>query len=153
MSHLEIQRADIMDIDRLMTLRVEVIRDVFAPQVPDESLIKANRRYYVHALSAGTHIACIARKDLADIGCGGMCLQHEMPSPDNPSGRCAYLMNIYVKPFWRHRGVGRKIVEWLVSEAQALGIGKIYLETTDGARRLYRSVGFTDMENMMKLKQ
>ncbi len=153
MSTLEIQRADIVDIDRLMKWRVEVMCDVFAPLVPDEQLIKANRRYYVHSLSDGTHIACFARLDNVDVGCGGICLQHEMPSPDNPGGRCAYLMNIYVKPFWRHRGIGRKIVEWLVAEAQALGIGKIYLETTDGARRLYRSVGFIDMENMMKLRQ
>ena len=32
------------------------------------------------------------------IGCGGICYQSELPSPENLSGINGYLMNIYTLP-------------------------------------------------------
>ena len=74
-----------------------------------------------------------------------------MPSPDNPSGRCAYLMNIYVRPRFRRRGIGAAIVRRLVAEARNRGIEKTYLETSGSGRNLYRSLGFAEMPDMMIL--
>ncbi len=44
-----------------------------------------------------------------------------MPSPDNPSGRCAYLMNIYVREGYRSEGAGKKIVRYLIGCALLMG--------------------------------
>ena len=85
------------------------------------------------------------------IGCGALCLYDEMPSPDNPSGRCAYLMNMYTVPAARRRGVAGALVDWLVAYAREAGAGKIYLETTDEARGVYAARGFVDMEDYLKL--
>lgn len=96
----------------------------------------------------GRHIACQG-EDI--IGCGGICLYQEMPSPDNFSGHCAYLMNIYTCPEFRGRGVGEMIVRWLVGQAVQRNITKIYLETSKPGRKLYEKTGFLDMPDMMKL--
>ena len=53
-------------------------------------------------------LACFAYVGNEIVGCGGICLYQEMPSPDNPSGGCAYLMNIYTRPEFRGQGVGKK---------------------------------------------
>ena len=74
-----------------------------------------------------------------------------MPSPDVPSGRCAYLMNIYVRPEIRGQGVGEAIIKWLVERARETGAEKIYLETSDAGRALYTKLGFVPMPDMMKL--
>ena len=42
-----------------------------------------------------------------DAGCGMVLYHDELPSPDNPSGRCAYLMNIYVRSGFRRHAPGR----------------------------------------------
>lgn len=83
---------------------------------------------------------------------GGICLYQEMPSPDNLSGQCAYLMNIYTCPEFRGRGVGEMIVRWLVGQAVQRNITKIYLETSEPGRKLYEKTGFLDMPDMMKLQ-
>lgn len=57
-------------------------------------------------------------------------LDQEMPSPDNLSGQCAYLMNIYTYLEFRGRGVG---------------------EISKPGRKLYEKIGFVDMPDMMKL--
>ena len=134
----------------MMEWRRRVISDVFGV-LPSPALMEANLRYYLQALADGTHMACFAMRGEEPTGCGGICLQRELPSPDNPSGLCAYLMNIYVAPEERRTGTGNAIVAWLVDRALRAGAGKIYLETTEAGRPLYASRGFRPMPDMMKL--
>jgi len=154
-SRAEIRRADPADLDLLMEWRERVLRDVFEIPVeePMDALMAENRRYYAWHLADGTHEACFAVLDGSVVGCGGVCFYDEMPSPDNPSGSCAYLMNVYVEPVARRRGVAEQIVSWLVRQAEEKGAGKVYLETTDAARHLYEKVGFGPMDGFLKLER
>lgn len=145
-----IELKEIKDIQTLMHWREEVILNVFGVDA-DSSLLEANSHYYISHISDGRHIAYVAYQDGVDCGCGGMCFSDELPSPDNPSGRCAYLMNIYVREAFRNNGVAHKIVSRLIAEAKNRECGKIYLETTDAGKPIYASLGFRDMADMMKL--
>lgn len=136
-------------IPTLLHWRKEVIENVFGI-IPSKALLAANRRYYQQHIADGSHIAIVAVVGGLDVGCGAICLSEELPSPDNPSGRCAYLMNIYVRAEHRGHGIGHAIVRWLVTKARELGCDKIYLETTDGARSLYKSIGFEELHGIMK---
>lgn len=143
---------EIKEIKALPTLirwREEVIRNVFG-RVPDKSLMAANFQYYKRHIEDGTHLAFVAVIDGKEAGCGAVCLSEELPSPDNPSGRCAYLMNIYVREEFRNHGVAHAIVNRLISESKSSGCDKIYLETTTEGKPVYISSGFRDMNDMMK---
>lgn len=140
---------EITALPTLMHWRSEVIESVFGV-APSKRLLAANRRYYRQHIADGSHVAVVAEADGKGVGCGAVCLTEELPSPDNPSGRCAYLMNIYVREAWRHRGVGHAIVRRLIEIARESGCDKIYLETTDGARSFYRSIGFNELPGIMK---
>lgn len=137
------------DINALMAWRKEVIRAVFGVEPTDE-LLRANRCYYEKHIVDGSHIAVVATSNDVEAGCGAICLTDELPSPDNPSGHCAYLMNIYVRPQFRSQGIGHKIVKNLVKTARELGCDKIYLETTAEARSLYNSIGFSELPGILK---
>ena len=138
------------DIQTLMDWREEVIRNVFGEN-PDQRLLDANQQYYLSHIPDGSHLAFVASYDGTDCGCGAVCLTDELPSPDNPSGRCAYLMNIYVREAFRNHGIAHRIVSRLVEEARNRECGKIYLETTADGKPVYTSLGFRDMADMMKL--
>lgn len=152
---IQIRQATLEDMDLLMQWRMEVLHEVFAipPEQSVTELEEENRQYYQKELPRGGHIACFACMGEEVVGCGGMCLYHEMPSPDNPNGKCAYLMNIYARPQFRRQGIGDRIVRWLIGQAEQRGITKIYLETSEDGRPLYREIGFTEMPDMMKLKK
>ena len=100
---IQIRQATIQDLNVLMQWRMEVLHEVFS--IPSErsvtELESENRRYYQTELPQGGHIACFAYVGEEIVGCGGICLYHEMPSPDNLNGKCAYLMNIYTRPQFR----------------------------------------------------
>lgn len=151
---IRIEAATPDDIDILVQIRMEVLRDVFElPADQDlEALKRANRAYYADALPSGGHVACLLWSEKEIVGCGGVCFSNEMPSPDNPTGRCAYLMNIYTKPTYRKKGIGGRIVAWLVDQAKRREITKIFLEATDEGRALYMNHGFKPMTNQMMLR-
>ena len=140
---------EVSAIPTLIRWRKEVIEHVFGEE-PSKRLLVANRQYYERHIAQGSHIVIVAEVDDVEAGCGAICLSEELPSPDNPSGRCAYLTNIYVREEYRGHGVAHVVVSWLIDKARALGCDKIYLETTDCARPLYESLGFNDLPGIMK---
>ena len=153
--NVAIKKADISEIDKLMHWREIVLREVFS--IPEEKnideLLDKNRDYYMAALGIGTHISCFAYSGDAIVGCGGVLFYQEMPSPDNISGRCAYLMNIYTIPKMRKQGIGNTIVKWLIKEAKRAGAEKIYLEASKDAYSLYKEMGFEDMNGYLIYKE
>lgn len=146
-----IEIKQIESLPELMSWRREVIENVFG-EAPSDLLMETNEGYYRRHLAEGSHLAFVAYDDGEGTGCGSICLTEELPSPDNPSGKCAYLMNIYVRDKFREKGVGHSIVKRLLAEAKVRGCGKIYLETTSMGRSLYESLGFQDLPDMMKFK-
>ena len=147
----KIIQATVNDLPALVKWRVDVLCEVFrlSPDRDMTELAGANYDYYSRALQSGAHVACFAEESGKVVGCGGICFQEELPSPDNPSGKCAYLMNIYVCPQYRHGGIGEEIVRWLTRKARDLKITKIYLESTDKAKALYSSIGYREMFDYM----
>ena len=153
--NVSVKKATLEELDSLMEWRMRVLAEVFpVGEQEDRSDIRRNNdAYYRHHLADGTHTACFAidGENGRIVGCGGICYQSEMPSPDNPTGTNGYLMSIYALPELRGEGIGRKIVEYLIDDAKQRGTEKIYLESSGMAKRLYHEIGFTDMSDYMKL--
>lgn len=147
-----IRQLDADDVEEALTWRMEVLEDVFAqdgPWLRDE--MRAENEKYLQRRLGSELVYCIAAIDGEDVGCGAFCLQDELPSPDNPSAKSAYLMNIYTRASARGRGIGHAVVSWLIEQAKESGAGKIYLEATAVGCPLYESLGFAPMDGMMKL--
>ena len=149
-----VKKASLAELDLLMEWRMRVLAEVFSDHIePDwETIRKNNESYYKEHLADGTHTACFAIDENTDriVGCGGICYQKEMPSPDNLTGTNGYLMNIYTVPAYRGEGIGREIVEFLIEDARLKGTEKIYLESSKAAKHMYLEMGFADMKDYMK---
>ena len=149
--NVSVKKAGLENFDTLMEWRMRVLQEVFPMHEGEDrsAIARNNEEYYKKHLTDGTHMACFALD--ADsgriIGCGGICYQEEMPSPDNPNGKCGYLMNIYALPEYRRMGVGREIVSFLIKDAQLKNVKKLSLESSEMAEKLYQSTGFLRNEH------
>ena len=152
MSHKDtfISISPLTELDFIMNWRHEVLRHVFGEEPTDEVMAN-NHSYFRRHLPDRSFCFVEASYDGAQAGCGGICLYEELPSPDNPSGLCGYLMNIYVREPFRRRGVGDAIINALMKIARYRNCDKVYLETTEEARQVYHNHGFRQMNDMMKL--
>ena len=76
-----------------------------------------------------------------------------MPSYHNPSGKKAYIMNMYTNPKYRRKGIAYRTLDMLIKDSKSKGISAISLEATDMGRSLYEKYGFVKMNNEMELPE
>lgn len=149
------KRATIEELELLTETRIEVLRA--ANQLPEDvdmtEVREQSYRYYKKALCDGTHIAYLIFKGEDFAGAGGVSFFRVMPTYHNPTGRKAYIMNMYTKPKYRRQGIAYKTLDLLVKEAKSRGITAISLEATDMGRPLYEKYGFVKMEHEMELPE
>lgn len=150
---MEFRVATLNDLDLLTTSRIEVLR---AANKLDASTDMANvekesYNYYKKALEDNTHYAILVMEDDKFIGAGGVSFYSVMPTYHNPSGKKAYIMNMYTAPDYRRQGIAYKTLDMLVKISKERGINNISLEATEMGRPLYEKYGFVKMESEMEL--
>ncbi len=130
------KRATEADLAELVRTRLIVLRaanklsdDVQLPLVEETSYA-----YYQKALVTGEHIAYLVYDGEVFIGAGGVSFYQVLPTYHNPSGRKAYIMNMYTKPAYRRQGIAYHMLDLLVAEANGQGVSQIALEATDMGR-------------------
>lgn len=127
------KRATIEELELLTETRIEVLRaaNQLSENVDMTEVREQSYRYYKEALCDGTHIAYLIFEEEDFAGAGGISFFQVMPTYHNPTGRKAYIMNMYTKPKYRRQGIAYKTLDLLVKEARSRGITAISLEATD----------------------
>lgn len=102
-------------------------------------------------METGEHIAYLVYDNGKFIGAGGVSFYQVMPTYHNPTGKKAYIMNMYTAPEYRRQGIAFQTLDLLVKDAKEQGVLQIALEATDMGRPLYERYGFVKMEDEMEL--
>lgn len=147
------RRAGSHDRELLTRLRLEVLRaangleeDVDLSRTELES-----RRYYETCFPEDSHAAWLVFDGEEVVGTGAVSFYQVMPTYHNPSGKKAYIMNMYTRPDYRRRGIAYRVLELLTAEAEMRQIDVVTLEATAAGRPLYEAFGFTAMRDEMEL--
>ena len=150
----EYKRATMEDIDEMVRTRIIVLRA--ANKLSDDEdmsvVEEESKAYYRRVLETGEHIAYLVYDNGAFVGAGGVSFYQVMPTYHNPTGKKAYIMNMYTAPAYRRQGIAFHTLDLLVKDAKKQGVSQIALEATDMGRPLYEKYGFVKMEDEMELK-
>lgn len=146
------------DARLLATHRVAMFRDM-GRTVPaiEPPLHNSCVEYFALALQSGEYVSWVAQ--LADpphapIGGAGVQFRPLLPRTD-PSGRVLLIgkeglvMNVYVEPEHRRRGIARRLMEALIDWAPRAGIVRLVLHAAPDGRPLYESLGFRASNEML----
>ena len=145
------------DIPVLARQRVTMFRDMGKlAAVLEEPLERATAGYMSEALPRGGYLAWVAEETGSRstiIGGAGVQLRPILPRPregvvDLELGPEAMVLNVYVEPEWRRRGVGEALMRTLLDELAARRIRRIVLHAADAGRRLYERLGFVGTNEM-----
>lgn len=151
--NIKYERATIEDIDLLTQTRIKVLKA--ANELSDDvnmNEVEINTYdYYQKALCEGSHVAYLVFDRERFIGAGGVSFFQVMPTYHNPSGKKAYIMNMYTDPEYRRKGIAIKTLDLLVRDVRKRGITAISLEATVMGRPLYEKYGFINMNDEMEL--
>ena len=149
------KRATMEDIDELVRTRIIVLRA--ANKLPDDEdmsvVEKESYAYYRRALETGEHIAYLVYDNGAFVGAGGVSFYQVMPTYHNPTGKKAYIMNMYTALAYRRQGIAFHTLDLLVKDIKKQGVSQITLEATEMGRPLYEKYGFVKMNDEMELPE
>ncbi len=152
-----VRQAESADIELLAQHRAAMFRDMGQLSGhQEEKLARATASYLLDALPRGEYLAWIA-EDLgtppAPIGGAGVQLRPILPRPrpgsdDLELGPEAIVLNVYVEPPWRRRGVGDTLVRAVLTALAERGIRRVVLHASTDGRRLYERLGFAPTNEM-----
>lgn len=108
--------------------------------------------YYQRNLETDKCVIYVAHVENAIVGTGSMCYYDVLPTYHNPSGKRAYIINMYTNPDLRRQGIAGEILDMLVKEALRSGVKYISLEATEEGRKLYEKHGFASLPAEMQYK-
>lgn len=154
-----IRQADIADIVLLARHRAWMFRDMgHLPAHLEAPLERATAAYLREAMPRREYIAWVAEggpDPATAIGGAGVQLRPILPRPRpirDPDGLElgpeALVLNVYVEPDWRRRGVAEALMRRLLADLDARGIRRIVLHASDEGRRLYERLGFVQTNEM-----
>lgn len=149
----EYKKATIADIDELIRTGIIVLRTAnkLSNDVDMSLVEKESYEYYKSALETGEHIAYLVYDNGSFIGAGGVSFYQVMPTYHNPTGKKAYIMNMYTASEYRRQGIAFHTLDLLVKDIRKQGVSQITLEATEMGRLLYEKYGFVKMEDEMEL--
>jgi GNAT superfamily N-acetyltransferase len=97
---------------------------------------------------SGTHRRFVAERDGTVIGMALLALTARAPSPRAPRRLSGDLLCVYVVPDARDAGVGTRLVEAVVEEADRLGVERVVVHSSERAVPAYDRAGFASDEQL-----
>lgn len=141
------------DAKLLTAFRVKLFRDL--GQIPPEGtpadFESACDAVHARYLETGAGMAWIAKAEGTPVGSIVMLLHPRLPSPRIVHPTEGYILNVYVDPSWRKRGIATALMRAALEHARALGLGRLRLHTTEAGRPTYAHAGFRPREDEMEL--
>ena len=109
------KKAGFEDLELLVKTRTEVLKAAngLDDSVDMTEVERESRSYYEQALENGSHTAYLVFDGSVFIGAGGISYYTIMPTYHNPTGKKAYIMNMYTKPEYRRMGIASKTLDLL----------------------------------------
>ncbi len=139
------------DLSTLLQWRMESLRDQFSDltDAQEEKLEAESRAYFLRHVPSGNHYAVLASPGGEAVGCGALNFYSSMPGPENPSGACADIVNVYVRPEFRGQGIATAIVNHLKEIARRAGVSRIYIKARQATSNLFDHEGFVPVPGVM----
>jgi GNAT superfamily N-acetyltransferase len=133
------------DLDVVVALRVEFLRAVRGAELDlSAEFLVQTRSFFEREVRAGRVLTWLAFDGTDAVGVVSLLLWPRPPLPEDPRSFEGYVINLYVVPAARGRGLGRELLDVCTEGARDAGARKLVLHPTDDGLPLYVSAGFTD---------
>jgi ribosomal protein S18 acetylase RimI-like enzyme len=152
-----VRAASILDIPLLARHRAAMFRDMGTLASGSETaLVRATETYLREAMPRNEYLAWVAESTAAApeiIAGAGVQLRALLPRPGSGGeelelGPEAIVLNVYVEPPWRRRGVAEGLLQTVLTALAERRIRRIVLHASVDGRRLYERLGFTPTNEM-----
>ena len=105
-------------------------------------------------IAEGKYMGWITLDDARPVASAGLLVLDWPPHPLDLAGEHrGYLLNVFVEPEFRKRGLAHALVDRCLAEAHRRGLRVVALHSSDAARSIYEALGFRATNEMFYVEQ
>lgn len=143
------REAESADVPSLARLRHKQLTEEGNAEIKD--IQTELEGYFASSLADGSLTLYVATVQSTVVATGGYCHYRLPPTFGNPSGRVAYVTNMYTEPAFRRQGVSASLLERLMARAKRAGFTAIRLHASPLGKSIYERAGFVNSGGYMHL--
>ncbi len=149
-----VREANLNDIPELLRHRRGMYEDMgYDDEASLIAMTETSRPYLHEAIANGTLHAWLAEVDNRVIGGGLIIVSPWLSHPYDRQCRQATVLNMYVDPEFRRRGIARQLMQTMIDWCRKEGFVNVSLHASEFGQPLYESLGFEPTTEMsLKLK-
>ena len=130
--------SDCVELTRLrMKMRGELDADF-----REEDLYLPTLNFFRRNIGSGQHAAFVCEDEGRIVATAGMTFFEMMPTSAHINGRAARLMNMYVEPEYRRKGIASRLLGFAMRYAKDHSVSKVMLNPSRMGEELYKKYGF-----------
>jgi GNAT superfamily N-acetyltransferase len=160
----QVRQATIADASVLAYQRARMFEDMGSVQADAMAALMAlSSDYFVRTIPTGSYVAWLmfdAGAPETIVAGAGLLLRTIPPFPipqgknagTLATGRQGLIMNVYVEPAWRRKGLARMLMQEVMAYSTTVGVESLVLHASNEGRALYEQLGFK-ATNEMRLVQ
>ncbi|MEP6832084.1 MAG: GNAT family N-acetyltransferase, partial [Gemmatimonas sp.] len=158
--NFSVRRATVTDAGVIAHQRASMFQGMGTlPSERAPALCEMTIAYLKHALPSGEYLAWLAFDVSAPetiVAGAGLLLRQIQPFPimQGPltgrlaSGKQGLVMNVFVEPAWRRRGLANMLMQQVMAVATSEGVESLVLNASKEGRMLYEQLGFIATNEM-----
>ncbi len=148
---IAVRSATIDDLPILLHHRREMFQAMgYTEPAALASLDALAEQYFKKALQDRTYHGWLAVEPAGAVIGGGGVADVTLPAgPHTPALTRPEILNVYVEPDYRRRGIARRLMQAIIEWCRARGDASVFLHASDEGRALYTSMGFEPSNEMM----
>jgi ribosomal protein S18 acetylase RimI-like enzyme len=150
----EIRAATVADAAIIIAHRRAMFLDMGRPDDVDMETMKRNFEPWVtRMIGEGKYLAWITEDGGRPIASASLLILDWPPNTHDPAGEHrGYVLNVFVDPEYRRRGLARALIERCMDEAHRRRIRTVALHSSDMGRALYEALGFSATQEMQHVE-
>lgn len=147
---MEIRKAELVDLDALVSNRMEFILSMRNNEITISDEFRKNTYEYMKKHIEDDSMAIfIAVEEGVIVSSAMVCYYQLLPTISNQSGNTGYILNVYTLPDFRRRGLASELVNNIKQDAKDRKVSRLILNATDMGRPVYEKLGFEDVTKEM----
>lgn len=138
------EKAGAEEISTLVDLRIAYIKEDHGGLTEDteKRLRSVLPAYFTEHLNRDLFV--YTAKDGAVVSCAFLVIAELPANPNFITGRIGTVYNVYTAPEYRRKGLARRVMGELLSDAEKFGLDFVELKATKDGYRLYKTLGFQE---------
>jgi GNAT superfamily N-acetyltransferase len=152
MTDIQLRRATPDDAAAITLHRRRMFEDMGIRHPGMDAMDAAFLPWVTERLASGAYegwLACTPDGEV--IGGAGLIFLVWIPTFNNLEAQRPYILNVYVRPDFRRRGIAERLVRAILDEVKARGGARVWLHASEQGRPIYTRMGFA-LTNEMRIE-